>query len=90
MRETNSRALLARAAISSLATAGGTMCLRRLEAKWKLHGGKWIAKFFSDHPRLELAASESKGTYVNSLFRLRINKSHPFSAQRSTRELLVM
>jgi len=47
--------------------------------KWMLRGGKRISEFFGDHPKLELVASETKGIYVNSLFRLRASRTHPFS-----------
>jgi len=43
--------------------------------KWMLRGGKRIAEFFGDHPQLELVASETKGIYVNALFRVRANDS---------------
>jgi hypothetical protein len=43
--------------------------------RWMLRGGKRIAEFFSDHPQLELVALDSKGIYVNALFRGRANDS---------------
>jgi SAM-dependent methyltransferase len=47
--------------------------------KWMLRGGGRIAEFFGDHPQLELVASESKGIFINSLFRLRADRSDSFS-----------
>jgi SAM-dependent methyltransferase len=47
--------------------------------KWMLRGGGRIAEFFGGHPQLELIASEKKGIYVNSLFRLRAERPVPFS-----------
>jgi Nodulation protein S (NodS) len=47
--------------------------------KWMLRGGKRIAEFFGDHPQLELVASETKGIYVNALFRVRAKDSPSFS-----------
>ena len=54
--------------------------------KWMLRGGKRIAEFFGDHPRLEFVAWETKGIYVNALFRLRAKMADPFSAQRGSDE----
>jgi SAM-dependent methyltransferase len=42
-----------------------------LWGKWMLRGGKRIAECFRDHPQLEFVAWETKGIYVNALFRLR-------------------
>jgi 2-polyprenyl-3-methyl-5-hydroxy-6-metoxy-1,4-benzoquinol methylase len=39
--------------------------------KWMLRGGKRIAEFIRDHPQLEFVAGETRGIYVNALFRLR-------------------
>ena len=46
-------------------------------AKWMVRGGKRIAECFAEHPRLELLASETKGIYVNALFRVRADDLHP-------------
>ena len=37
--------------------------------KWMLRGGKNIADFFSQHPRLERLSLQSGEIYVNALFR---------------------
>lgn len=39
--------------------------------KYMLRGGKRIAEFFCEHPRLELIAMESGEIYVNAIFRTR-------------------
>jgi SAM-dependent methyltransferase len=39
--------------------------------KYMLRGGKRIAEFFGEHPRLELIAMETGEIYVNALFRVR-------------------
>jgi hypothetical protein len=46
-------------------------------AKWMVRGGKRIAECFAEHSRLELLASETKGIYVNALFRVRADDLHP-------------
>ena len=48
--------------------------------KWMLRGGARIAEFFGDHPQLEFVASETKGIYVNALFRLRADRAHRSSS----------
>lgn len=47
--------------------------------RWMLRGGKRIAEFFRDHPQLEFVAWETKGIYVNALFRLKASTSDPSS-----------
>jgi 2-polyprenyl-3-methyl-5-hydroxy-6-metoxy-1,4-benzoquinol methylase len=47
--------------------------------KWMVRGGKRIAEFFSEHPQLELVASETKGIYVNALFHVRPRDSRPLA-----------
>jgi SAM-dependent methyltransferase len=40
-------------------------------AKWMVRGGKRIAECFAEHPNLQLLALETKGIYVNALFKVR-------------------
>ena len=40
--------------------------------KWMLRGGKRIAEFFAEHPRLTMVGSEAEGLYVNALFRAKV------------------
>lgn len=37
--------------------------------KWMLRGGMRIAEYFSAHPQLDLLTSESRGIYINAVFR---------------------
>lgn len=45
--------------------------------RWLLRGGKRIAEYFGEHPRLELITSEMDGIYVNALFRAKVNGTLP-------------
>ena len=38
-------------------------------AKWMLKGGKRIAEYFAEHPRLALVSTETEGLFINALFR---------------------
>lgn len=38
-------------------------------AKWMLKGGKRIAEYFAEHPRLTLVSTETQGLFINALFR---------------------
>lgn len=40
--------------------------------KWMLRGGKRIAEYFGEHPQLDLVISESRGIYVNAVFRRKL------------------
>jgi 2-polyprenyl-3-methyl-5-hydroxy-6-metoxy-1,4-benzoquinol methylase len=46
--------------------------------KWMLRGGKRIAEYFGEHPRLEVVATETRGIYVNALFRAKASGNGPY------------